>query len=538
MEHQRSAGGYRDRVSERRAGLPRGAVTLLVVIGAVLTAGVVAAAAHEPGHRATPVVVELASPTPPGTTPSGAAPLKWSACGAAQCARLEVPLDWTGRDPRARGLRIALAMLRYPATGSAADRIGSLVVNPGGPGASGVDFVRDNVSIIPAAIRARFDIVGFDPRGTGASMPVHCLSGPQLDQLFALPPYPDSPAEEQQLVAGSRLEADACATALGPALPHLATVDVARDLDAIRAALGDSKLSYLGYSYGTYIGAAYAQAFPTHIRAMVLDGAINPDLDGAALISEQADGFETAFNAFSAWCAGNPNCMFGRNLTSVSQLQASYDLLAASVRRNPLVVGTRRVTSGEFYLGVLVTLYSKDAGWPALGIALATAQQGNGTVLLELADQYVDRGANGQYSPEDEANLAVNCIDHPWPTTPAAYAALADQLARRDPRFGRAIAWSGLGCAFWRAAPVTAPHEVHAPGAPTILVVGTTRDPATPYDEAVSLADQLDQGVLVTNVGDGHTAYRSTGSGCVQDVVDRYLITLAAPPRAGGVRCG
>lgn len=506
-------------------------LALALVIGALLSGGVVAAVAHD-GSRADTAVAAVAGAG--GTITS---PLAWRSCWAAQCATLTVSLDWSGRDRAAHGRTVGIALLRYRATGGTSQRLGSLVVDPGGPGESGVDFVRDHVATLPPAVRARFDIVGFDPRGTGASMPVHCLSGPALDQLVALPPYPVNATEQAELVAGSRQESDACARALGPALRHLATVDVARDLDAIRGALGDRTLSYLGYSYGTAIGAAYADAFPTHIRALVLDGALDPRASGTDILTGQATGFETAFNAFAAWCVGNKRCPFGADTASVAALQHDYDTLVASVRADPLLVGTRAVDAGEFSLGVFVTLYSKTSGWPVLGYALAQAKSGDGSTLLQLADSYVERDANGHYSALEEANLAVNCTDRPWPRDPSAYASLAAKLAGRDPRFGRTVAWSGLGCATWRADPVSTPHAVHAPKAPAILVVGTTRDPATPYSSAVALAKQLDHGVLLSYHGDGHTAYRDTGSGCVKTIVDAYLIGLTTPSRWSGASC-
>lgn len=529
-------------------GRRRQALIGSVVAALVVLAGVGWIVAHQltGGAPTIPQVVQLPAPTVATTSTSTGAPptasgtanpalaLHWTACGPAQCATLPVPLDWAGTDPAARGRTIPMALIRYRATGQ---RVGSLVVNPGGPGGSGVQFVRDDIASIPAAVRAHLDVVGFDPRGTGASAPVDCLSGPQLDRIYALPPYPTDAAQSTALTAASRDEAAACAAHTGDELRHLGTPDVARDLDALRAALGEQRLTYLGYSYGTYLGAAYARLFPTHIRAVVLDGAIDPTQTGAQLIAGQAGGFETAFDAYAAWCAGNRACAFGSSATSAAQVEAAYRTLQARVARTPLPgYGGRQVTAGLFLDGTLATLYDRASGWPALGTALELARQGSGAALLQLADELLGRNPDGSYDPEGEANLAVNCLDHAYPTL-AQTPAFAAGLAARYPLFGRAIGWSGLGCAFWPvpADPSTAP--VAAAGAPPILVVATTRDPATPYAGGVALARQLTSGVLLSNDGDGHTAYRASGSACVQRVVDAYLIDLTAPARATGARC-
>ncbi|HEV7209024.1 MAG TPA: alpha/beta hydrolase [Mycobacteriales bacterium] len=512
-------------------GRPAARFAAFAGVLALLGAAVLAALDRAPDHRGGVSAPVRSSP------PAAAATLRWTPCGTAQCSTLTVPLDWSGRDPKAAGHTVPIAVLRLPATGPRSQRIGSLLVNPGGPGESGVAFVRDHADVLPAEVRARFDIVGFDPRGVGLSMPVHCLTDTQLDAQDQLPPYPANPGEQRQLVRAAQTEALACAKALGPALGYLATADVARDLDALRAGLGEQRLSYLGYSYGTAIGAAYAQAYPTRIRALVLDGALDPAQTAVGMLRAQAGGFEAALSAFAGWCARNGQCSFGAHLANPAAVLAGYDRLAAAVRAVPLAVGARQLGSGEFTLGVLITLYSKEQGWPALGYALARAASGDGSVLLRLADAYVERDAAGHHSNLSEANLAVNCLDRPWPRQVQDYAALATELARTDPRFGRTIAWSGLGCLSWAAAPVTVPHPVRASSSPPILVVGTTRDPATPYAQARSLAGQLDHGVLLTVDGDGHTAYRATGNPCVVKTVDAYLLDLNAPSRAVGARC-
>ncbi len=517
--------------------------TLSIVLALVLVVAIAATLASRAGNvSGTPRVVQLpgvtGTATPSPTQSAAASSLHWTGCGGgAQCATLDVPLDWTHTDPAAAGRTIPMALIRYRATGPASQRLGSLLVNPGGPGASGVAFVRDDLSIIPTAIRARFDIVGFDPRGTGSSDPVDCLSGPQQDTLYALPPYPTDAAQTAAITTATKGLGAACLQHTGDELKHLSTVDVAKDMDALRLALGEQKLTYLGYSYGTYLGATYARLFPTHIRAFVLDGAIDPTQTGTEMIAGQAGGFEGAFDAFAAWCAGNQQCAFGQAFRSAAQVESAYQALQTSVSRTPLPgAGSRVVTSGLFLEGTLVTLYDKTSGWPALGTALQLAQQGSGAALLQLSDEFLGRNPDGSYDPEDEANAAVNCLDHTYPSA-AQTPAFAASLARRYPIFGEAIGWSGLDCAYWPVKPAVDLAPVRAAGAPPILVVATTRDPATPYAGGVALAEQLDTGTLLTYDGDGHTAYRATGSACVTGVVDTYLTTLQAPARSTGAHC-
>jgi pimeloyl-ACP methyl ester carboxylesterase len=375
-------------------------------------------------------------------------------------------------------------------------------------------------------VRSRFDLVAFDPRGVGRSTPVRCATTEELDVYFALDPQPDDEAELAALQAGNEELVAGCADRSGEVLPHVSTGDAARDLDRVRAAIGDERLTYLGYSYGTALGAAYLERFPANARAMVLDGGIDPTLTWDQLLEGQSSGFDRALEAFLADCE-KTRCAFRQAVRG--ELGAAYDALAARVETQPLPgEGDRTVGPGEFSLGVGAGLYSRANGWPAIAAGLAQAQAGDGATLLALNDSYLDRGPDG-YANVSEANLAVNCIDRPWPRETAPYLALAERVERDSPRFGPAIALSGLACAEWPVEPVGQPHRIVAEGAPPVVVIGTTGDPATPYAWSEALAEQLASGVLVTYRGDGHTVYRAGAPDCLLGPVDGYLLTGKAP---------
>ncbi|MGW2214582.1 alpha/beta hydrolase [Nonomuraea sp. NPDC001684] len=450
--------------------------------------------------------------------------LGWSDCGDGfECGTLRVPLDHDRPD----GERLELAVVRLPATG---DRIGSLVLNPGGPGASGVEYARAARLVVGEKVRERFDVVGFDPRGVGRSAPVECLDDEALDAFVAMDTTPDTLEERGALEAAARRFADGCRKHSGRLLPHLGTMDVARDLDLLRQSLGDQKLTYLGKSYGTFLGAVYADLFPGKVRALALDGALDPADSRMLVNTEQAVGFEEALRAYVEDCLGDRDCPFAGR-----PAEEATDEVGALIRRadtQPLEGGGRRVTEALATLGALTPLYDR-ASWPELTEALRRALNGDGSLLLRNADQLAGRQDDGTYSNQLAANLAVNCVDGPYPATAAAFAEDAAQASRKAPRFGAYIVWSSLPCAFWPARPTFSPHRLTAAGAPPILVVGTKRDPATPYGWARALAGELRSGVLLTYDGDGHTAY-GNGSSCVDDAVDRYLVE-GVPPKDGTI---
>ncbi len=432
-----------------------------------------------------------------------------------------MPIDYA----KPRGATMRVAVIRKPATGHSR---GSLIINPGGPGASGVDYARGSASTF-SGVTSTFDLVSFDPRGVGRSKPIRCETSAQLDAFVAVDPTPDTAAERAAMLRSSRAFADACYRRNGQYLEHVGTIDAARDMDVLRAALGDRKLTFYGASYGTYLGAKYAQLFPHRIRAMVLDGALDPRQPTAAENRVQAIGFETDLRDFLANCANSSSCPFPS-----SDTEGGLDRLAARIDAHPLAVGSRHLGPGEFFEGLALGLYSTSY-WSALRKALGDAQKGDGRYLLAFSDVLTDRQPDGSYSNLIESNLAINCIDRPAPRQVSAYDDSARAFAREAPHFGEPIAYGSLPCAFWHVPPVEQAHAVHAPGAPPIVVIGTTRDPATPYVWAKALARQLSSGVLVTYDSDGHTAYEH-GNGCIVSAVNGYLNHRTVP--RDGLRCG
>jgi pimeloyl-ACP methyl ester carboxylesterase len=451
--------------------------------------------------------------------------VEWEPCGDVQCASLTVPLD--ASDPGAGTVTLALA--RLPAAGR---RIGVLFTNPGGPGGSGVAFLRSASSVFGRAILEGFDLVSWDPRGTGGSSPVRCDE--RLDAFYAADRSPDSAAERDGTVAVTRRFVDACRRNSGALLEHVGTAASVRDMDAIRAAMGEESLSFIGFSYGSYLGARYADAHPNRVHAMVLDGAIDPTLSFGDATVQQAAGFERALERFLDWCRRDAACGFARG----GDPRAAFADLARAVDDEPLpgeIDGEARTLGpGEFDIGVASALYGGSQAYPELAAAIVQAAQGLGDRMLRLADTYTDRRPGGRYSSETAALYAVGCLDSAAPRGIAEVEALAARAAQVAPTFGASSVWLGLPCTLWPVSAQGDARRIRADGAPPILVVGTTHDPATPYSWAEALARGLGRGRLLTFDGDGHTAY-GRGSECVDRAVERYLLTGDLPPE--GTRC-
>lgn len=509
-------------VVRRRHGL---VATLVVAV--VLLAGCAA-----PKNQA-------AGPTPGATSASPTAEagddlgrfygqqLEWTTCEQGECATAQVPLDYA--DPA--GASIGIALARSRATGG--EPLGSLLLNPGGPGASGVDFLGQAKSMVSEDVQRQYDLVSFDPRGVQRSNPVQCVDGPTLDTIIATDPDYSTDAGIQAVIDTYGELGAACLANTGAALGHVDTVSAARDLDVIRSALGDDKLAYLGFSYGTELGATYAALFPDKVGRLVLDGALPPTLTSAEASEGQAVGFENALRAYIADCQAGSRCpLTGSVDDGLSQVRALLD----RAKENPLPTGTdRKLTSSLAFYGIALPLYSKSY-WPYLTQGLTEAlKQNSGATLLALADQYSDRAEDGTYSTNSVVAFdAINCVDTRDSADFDTMRAEAAQIEAAAPTVGFFFGFGGTLCAKWPVPEVGGLDSYAAEGAAPIVVIGTTNDPATPYTWAEQLADLLSSGVLLTYEGEGHTAYGSSND-CIANAVDAYLLSGTVP--AEGTRC-
>ncbi|ROQ35890.1 alpha/beta hydrolase family protein [Streptomyces sp. PanSC19] len=488
--------------------------------------------------------------------------LDWRPCGDFRCATLTVPRDY---DRPGDGETFALPVAKA-ATAVPGKRLGSLVLNPGGPGEPGVRLLKDGVADdIGKGVRERFDIVSFDPRGVGGSKPaLTCLTDDRAEdeareaqdahEAHEVPLYPRTDAERADALADARATAAACRKASGPLLPHVGTDDAARDMDVLRAALGERRLTYVGWSYGTSLGTSYAEQFPRRVRAMVLDGAVDPSLDWRQRVLNQSAGFRDAVEEYADSCAD----VVGEACpgTTPGEIRALVDRLLDRTRREPLPVdGSEEGLDAAGLVSALsLSMYTPEAQWEGLSEALRAADGGDGTKLAALAagdeetpdtDADTDADTDGDTTtdpdsdtgpaaseepasdgPEDNSDaalMAVDCLDVPHPRDARAY---WDALAPADRAagvYGTSGVTSELVCADWPAR-TRRPHRVHAPGVPPVLVVGTAGDPATPYDEAVSLARQFPGGMLLSFEAPGHTGYGRDA--CVDEKVEEYLVSL------------
>jgi pimeloyl-ACP methyl ester carboxylesterase len=451
--------------------------------------------------------------------------LAWHGCSDGfECARLSVPVDWAAPT----GQTAQLDVVRLPASGR---RIGSLMVNPGGPGASGVEFARAARRVYGSAVLQRFDVVGWDPRGIGPATAIKCLSDAELDRYVAEDGTPDTPAELAHLEQTNRDFALACERNSGPIFRHVDTLSTVKDMDVLRAALGESTLTFHGASYGTFLGAWYAQEFPWRVGRLYLDGAIDPSLTSAQYLAGQAEGFSRTLRAYVAHCESQPDCPVRG---TVEEGLRQIGLLVDHADQQPLrTTSGRPLTQALMTTGIAQALYLKDL-WPVLTTALTDAMAGDGTALLRLADAYQERDARGHYGETISANPAIFCLDVAETRTPAQIVRDAQDLQRRFPPLGGVIGWAGLGCAGWPVQAVVPRQKLSATGAAPILVAGTLGDPATPYEWAQGLAGQLSSARLLTWRGAEHTAY-GKGSSCIDSAVEAYLLRGVLP--APGTSC-
>ncbi|MHA7154674.1 alpha/beta hydrolase [Arthrobacter sp. TMN-50] len=453
----------------------------------------------------------------------------WELCEESfACATIEVPLDYA--DPSRESINIAL--IRSDATG---EPRGSVLVNPGGPGGSGVNIVRDALTFVTSdRLREAYDVVGFDPRGVGKSSAVDCQTDEELeaDRLEYLEPGVSDAEALETLTREAEEFAAQCAERTGELLGFVDTDSAARDLDILRAAVGDQQLNYLGFSYGTALGAAYAELFPTTTGRLVLDGAVDPSLSSEEITLGQARGFEASLRSYVADCQLAADCPLPAGIEEgVEVIQDLFRL----VEESPMTASDGRlVTIGTFFTGFILPLYDNN-NWTLLTGAIDQALQGDPSAMLQLADLAAEREPNGSYATNStEAFTAINCLDYPMTSDPAQLKADAAELAAASPTFGPYLAYGGLTCDAWAFEPVLERAPASAPNAGPMLVIGTTGDPATPYDWSLALADQLTTSVHVTWDGEGHTAYGRAGS-CIGDLVDSYFIDGTVPE--DGVSC-
>ncbi|HEX2575104.1 MAG TPA: alpha/beta hydrolase [Aquihabitans sp.] len=461
------------------------------------------------------------APTTTTTTTPGGPELGWTDCdGGFECAELEVPLDHD--DPS--GETIVLGLSRRPAT-DPERRIGSLLMNPGGPGGSAVEFIEG--SPLPTALTERFDIVGFDPRGVGRSTPLDCRT--HLQAIYDVDPTMEDDADREAYVETSQRFVDECAERHADLLPHLGTVDVAKDMDLVRAALGEEQVTYVGYSYGTSLGEQYARLFPTRVRAMVLDGVVDPGQSGLQAAAGQAAGFTRALDAFIAQCDEDDCGLAGPAGEVIDEVIAAAEEAPIPANR-----ADRPATPGVVALALGQALYSETL-WPELARALDQASGGNANGLVALADRYLQRRPDGSYPNGFEIYFAVSCLDSAWPKDPDAVFDTAEYVGALYPRVGEALVNDYVRCALWPGEPQPlTPLTGAVQGLPPIVVVSTTGDPATPYESGVKVAGEVPGAVLVTNEGEGHTIY-AQGKACIDEPVTAYLVDLTVP--AAGLRC-
>ena len=450
-----------------------------------------------------------------------------------QCAKVAVPLDYSQPD----GQTIEIAMKKHLATGST--RQGTLFVNPGGPGASGVDSVGATATTTFAGVQKAYDIIGFDPRGIGSSTAITCSTDAEAKAMEGVSPVDAAGApvafEKRATVMSERfkqLEAD-CASRTKPTelLDHVDTVSVARDLDVLRALSGDQKLTYAGFSYGTYLGATYAELFPANTGRLVLDGALDPSLSYSERRQGQALGFERALRNYVAWCQSGQSCPLTGD-TDAGVKQVGDVFTSANQSPVPSSDPNRPVTGEEMKRIVGFMLYFPESSWSAVSEALGQViNQHDASTFRAMADEIA-----AQPQVNTGAMMGTNCLDYRVEGNMATWTAQSKELERIAPRFATVMEAGDLSCQAWGHTGTQPSKALHAKGAAPILVIGTTGDPATPYEWAEALADQLDSGQLLTWEGNGHAAYTNSGHGpCVTQAVDTYLLTGTMPKK--GLTC-
>ncbi|MFD7952686.1 alpha/beta hydrolase [Streptomyces ardesiacus] len=470
------------------------------------------------------------SAAPTAAAPSGvpkalaSQTLDWTRCkgtddapapyGDWRCATLKAPLDWSRPD----GETIDLALIRSRASGD--DRIGSLLFNFGGPGSSGVSTLPSYADTV-SSLHKRYDLVSWDPRGVAASEGVRCRSDEAIEAAESVDSTPDTPAEEQAYLKDAADFGKGCQKAAGKLMEHVSTTDTARDMDLMRHVLGDGKMHYFGISYGTELGGVYAHLFPRNVGRVILDAVVDPGADTMGHAENQARGFQRALDDYLKSTGQDPE----QGSRKIAGLLKRLD-----AKPLPTSSPGRELTQTLAVTGIVLPLYS-ESGWPALTSALTAAEKGDGSELLALADGYNERDPSGRYGTTTHSQRVISCLDDKQRPTVEDTKKLLPRLEEISPVFGAFLGWDTAGwCHDWPVAGQHETPEVSAPGAAPILVVGNTGDPATPYEGARRMADELgkDVGVVLTWEGEGHGAYGS-GSDCVDSAVDAYLLKGTVP---------
>ena len=445
--------------------------------------------------------------------------IDWQGCYEIyQCTELLVPIDYANLSTGT----FEITVLKYPTTNE--NKLGSLIVNPGGPGGSGVDYAYAAEYLFSPAILNAYDIVGFDPRGVSRSEPIICLTDRELDANYASDAKPDNDAEFQQILQDTKKYVEKCKDK-NKYLTSYSTANVARDLDILREALGDKQLNYMGKSYGTYLGTLYAHFFPNKVGRMVLDGAVDPTISDFQQSLTQAIGFDNAFAAFAADCNEQSECPLPTDKDEAIEFMKR---LFNNAAKEPLEAKNNRLLSeSTMVLGTASALYDSATGWPDLRAAIAQAKIGQSKTFLKLADEYTGRLEDGGYrSNEFDSAAIIDCLDFTDTRSIKEMKKDAQTFTKQAPLFGPYLAYSGIGCRYFDAPRATkfVPTKTFNP----IVIIGTTGDPATPYQWAQGLNKILTNSVLLSLTGDGHTG-QGQGNGCIDKSVDSFLLIGTVP---------
>ena len=517
------------KISKKLAGLLTGAVLLLSACAPNSSGGgggeesQPSAGASSQGSAANSGAIDAPMPAiPEGLDKYYSQDVAWESCsGGRECASITVPLDYDNPG----GETIEIAMSKRPADG---DAIGTLVINPGGPGVSGLDTVKDASYLFDSDIRANFDILGFDPRGVGKSNPIDCVDDQTLVELLDGSVDTSVANSQEQAEAEVKAFVDGCSANSGDILPFLGTKYAAKDIDVIRHLVGDPKLYYVGFSYGTFLGMEYAEQFPDNTGRLILDGPVDTSIGLARMSGDQTMGFETTIHRYLEDCLKSDSCPF---TGSVDDAMTQVHDLLTTVAETPYPTKDpdRPLLAPQFFNGMVLPLYTRSAWAMLTGAFRDLIENNDGTQLQLLSDLSQERQEDGSFESNGiEALLTINCADYP-PSDPAEMESVSAELRENAPVLGDIQTAGADVCAYWPYSPTELPGPIAAAGSAPIVVVGTLYDPATPYQWAKSVHEQLENSVLVTWNGDGHTVYSAQADECILKPLDAYLLDGTLP---------